>query len=412
MAALRSVSRYHWLVLALAYGGEFSNSLASQAIAPLAPLFQLELGLSKAEVGFFSSATLAGAWGMLFITGSLTDRFGVRRILSIGEIVVGLLMLSMSMVGSFLQAAAVMFTAGLGRSATGTAPTKAVSEWFPPRNRGTIMGIKQTAMPAAGIVTASTLPAIGLVWGWRSAVALTGFLIVLAGIATAGLYRAPADGGRAPQPGSSVRKSMSEVIGNGYLWRLSIMNLLTVTVQFALTTYLVLYFDEVVLVPWVPDKGSRIVAAGGYLALCQVGGVFGRLFWGVVSDRVFDGQRVVVLAVGGFLLIPLCVATAYLSSYPLWLVTAIVFALGSTVIGMGSVYQTLVTETVGRKYAATAVGFSMTVSQVGKVVGPPMFGFVVDLAGSYQLAWNLLSVLSVGGALMAVWNIKGEKHVA
>lgn len=413
MVVTERISRYRWVALGIAFLAQWSNALASQAVAPLAPLLQPELGLSNAEVGFFSSAAFAGAWGVLLVAGSLTDRVGVRRMMTLGQMTTGAFMLSLSAVASFLQTVVVMFLAGLGRGVTAPGITKAIMDWFPPGGRATAMGLKQTGVPVAGIVTALTLPALALALGWRSALALVGMLIIAGGIATGVLYRDPQPSEPAARRVLGMRASVGQVARQRSLWVLSSVAVLLVSVQLAITTYLALYFKEVVLVPLVPEEPTRIVAAGGYLALCQAGGVFGRVFWGVVSDRVFHGRRLVVLAMTGGLSAMISLAVGRVDSgYPLWLLTGIVFVYGATAIGWNGLYQALIVETAGRRYAGTGVGLSMTLSQFGTVGGPPLFGFVVDLTGSFQTAWQLLACLSGVGAVVAVVNARGERHVA
>jgi len=55
------------------------------------------------------------------------------------------------------------------------------------------------------------------------------------------------------------------------LWALSATAILLVSAQLALVAYLTLYFSDVVLVPFFPDTRARIIAAGAFLALLQVG---------------------------------------------------------------------------------------------------------------------------------------------
>ncbi|MHB0868016.1 MAG: MFS transporter [Chloroflexota bacterium] len=407
-----TVARYRWVALAVAFTCQFANALASQSIAPLAPLFQSELGLTNAEVGFFSSAAYAGAWGVLLIAGSFTDRHGVRKMLSFGQLLIGAFMLSMAAVGTFLQAVAVMFGAGVGRGVTSPGVTKAIMDWFQPRARATAMGIKQTGVPAAGILTASTLPAIALVHGWRAAVGLVGFLVLAGALATALLYRdfravdAPAQG----RP--SMRAGLRQVIRIKLIWLISGISLMYVTVQLGLTTYLALYLKQVVLLSKIPDMGTRVVTAGAFLALCQGGGVFGRVFWGVVSDRLFHGRRLVVMAVIGALMAVFSLVVAWLDpGLPLWLLSAIVFLYGTTAIGWNGLYQAVMAESAGRRYAATGVGLGMTLTQAGTVGGPPLFGFVVDVAGTFQTAWMMLSALSLTGMAIAIYCARGERGV-
>ncbi len=122
---------YQWIVLALTFVAQTSNAITALAVAPLATIFQPELGLTKAEVGFFSSAAFAGSLSVLLVTGSLTDRFGVRKMMTVGQLVSGGFVLAMSAVVSFPQAVLVMLSAGLGRGATAPGITKAVIDQQP-----------------------------------------------------------------------------------------------------------------------------------------------------------------------------------------------------------------------------------------------------------------------------------------
>lgn len=406
-----TVSRYRWVILTLTFVGQSSNALAGQAIAPLAPLFQPELGLTKSEVGFFSVAVYIGAWCVLLVSGLATDRLGVRRMVCLGQLVTGVLLVTMALVGSFFQALLVMFLAGMGRGLTAPGLSKAIMDWFPPNARGTAMGIKQTSVPIGGIITASTLPALGLAFGWRIAIAFAGVVIIANALVNAALYRDPSSPSQSSVRRPDMRVGLGEVIRSRPLWVVSLVAGVFSMVQVALQTYLALYFSEVVLVDSVPDEATRIVMAGGYLAFCQVGGVVARVFWGVISDRFFRNWRMAVLAIIGIVatLVSLPMALCGAGS-PLWLMTAIVFVYGATVIGWGGLYLAMAVETAGKRHAGTGVGFSMTVMQFGNVAGAPAFGLIVDATGSYQPAWLFLGGLTALGTLLAVSTLGDRKR--
>ncbi|HEX2923948.1 MAG TPA: MFS transporter [Chloroflexota bacterium] len=258
-----TIYRYRWVMLGIAFVVQFSNALATQAVAPLAPLFQPELGLTKSEVGLFSSIIFAGSWGVLVVAGSLCDRFGLRRLMSAALVIVGLVVLYMVRVGSFFEAAAVMFLAGVGGGVVMPGSTKAIMDWFPPRARATGMGIKQAGVPLAGIVTASTLPVIGLTVGWRAAIAGVGFAIIASGV-IAGLFcRDLPRTTKEVERKTPFRVVFREVVKNRGLWAVSSISVLYVTAQLSLITYVALFLEEVVLVDAIPDEHARIVAAGG-----------------------------------------------------------------------------------------------------------------------------------------------------
>lgn len=412
MVVMESPARYRWVALGLAFVGNFSNGLAGQAVAPLAPLFQPELGLSKAEVGFFASAAYVGSWGVLLAGGSLTDRIGVRVVVALGQILGGIAMLSMATVGSFLQAVAVMVAVGLGKGVVAPGVTKAIVDWFPPTSRATVMGLKQTAVPAAGVVTGLTLPALALALGWRGAIAITGVLIFVGGIVTLVLYRDARPPGRRAGGTVGMRAGLGAMVRNRHIWTLGAIATLFSTTQLALLAHLPLYLKEVALVPLLPDEGSRVVAAGGYLALAQTGGVFARIMWGLVSDRLFHGRRLLVLSMVGALSAIMAPVVGYLGQgQPLWLWAIVALLCGASIVGWNGLYQALIAETAGRRLAATGVAFSMTMSEAGLVGGPPLFGFIVDLTGSYPTAWLFLGCLSALASLMAAASARQEKQL-
>lgn len=413
MALMMTSTRYPWVVLGLVFVAQFSGALSTFVVAALAPLLQEEFGLSKAGIGIFSSAIFMGWTVVLLAAGSVTDRLGVRKVMAVGQIATGLLLLAMAAVTTYFQALAVMFIAGLAGGTLGPGVTKAIREWFPRRIRATAMGIKQAAVPVGGVVAASLLPAFALVAGWRLAVAAVGLAILASGVATGVLYRDARAEQDVAEGEVGIRAAVGKVVRNRGLWSVTLVTVLLVTGQMGVVTYLALYFNEIMLVPLVPDGHTRVVVAGGFLAVCQAGGAFGRVFWGVVSDRVFRGGRMSVLATVGVLTALASLVVARLEpGVPMQLMVVLVFLYGTTAIGWNAVSHVAMSEAVGRKYAGTGVGLGLTVNQLGNIGGPPLFGLVVDLSGSYQAAWLAVSFVTAVGSLLALLNARREKRFA
>src|ERR687896_1660374 len=72
---------FRWSVLALVSISHIVGAGAQYGINTLAPFYQDELGLSRAQVGLFFSAFYLAMTGASFGTGWLADRFGVRKLL-------------------------------------------------------------------------------------------------------------------------------------------------------------------------------------------------------------------------------------------------------------------------------------------------------------------------------------------
>lgn len=392
---------YRWIVVGLSFVAQFSNALAALAVAPLAALFQPELGLTKAQVGFFSSAGFAGAWGVLLVAGSLTDRFGVRRMMSIGQFASGLFILAMASAGSFVHATAVMLAAGVGRGITAPGITKSVVDWFPTVGRATAVAINQTAIPIAGVATAMALPPLALLIGWRGASATVGALILCGAVATALLYRDrnPATSSRAP---SGVTSNLGAVLRNRRLWVVTGVGCLLAGVQFSVTAYLALFYKELILVPLIPDERARIVAAGGCLAAAHLGSFAARLLWGMAGDRFFARRRLLLLAIASAVAAVSAVAMSWLQPGASEVVVVVAaFLAGLTMMGMQGIYLLVGAETAGPKNAGSGVGLFMTGTQFGFVVAPTVFGVVIDVTGSYTPAWFLLAAMGAVAAVVA-----------
>ncbi len=70
-------------------------------------------------------------------------------------------------VHSITQFALVRFTLGLGESGGFPASLKAVSEWFPQKERALAVGIFNAGSNVGAIITPLVVPAITAAWGWR-----------------------------------------------------------------------------------------------------------------------------------------------------------------------------------------------------------------------------------------------------
>jgi len=166
--------RFRWAILALVSVSHVIGAGAQYGINTLAPFYQDELGLSRAQVGLFFSGFYLAMTGASFGAGWLADRWGVRRTTLQGHVFVGLCTAAAAFAPSFTWALASFFFAGLGYSFLNPASTKGVMVWFHRDERATAMGIKQTGVPAGGFVTALIAPPLVLLIGWRGALALTG----------------------------------------------------------------------------------------------------------------------------------------------------------------------------------------------------------------------------------------------
>jgi len=390
---------YPWIVLAASTLVQTAASFGSRGISPLAPFLVDDLGLSRNQIGLLVTATYLGGILVLIVAGSLSDRFGVRSLFLVGLTSAGLTLALASQAPDFVWLLLPMLLFGLGNGFSLPPTTRAIVEWFPNRRRGLAMGIKQTGVALAGVICGFVVPPLGQAFGWRGAVLALGTATVASGLIAWLVYRERAATSRFAV--GDKRPSFGGVVRNRNLLLLSGVSWLYAGVQLSILGFLVLFMRERV--------GLPVAEAGAMLALAEGGGVVGRIGWGVVSDTLFGGRRKVVMGIIGALAAASSLGLALAGpETPRLALLAILAVAGVSAVGWNGINMTFVAELAGRQSSATAAGLNLTASYLGIMVGPPLFGLLVDATGSYTTAFEAGAIASLL-ALVLLWQVRPDQ---
>lgn len=374
-------------ILALILAAQTAANVGPLGIPAIAGLIRDDLGLTLTQAGSFLSAYYIGPILMSLPAGTIADRWGVGPTLVLGQFVIAGGLLAAAAAGSYPVLIVLMMAAGVGYGMLNPTSTKAVMSWFPPGQRATAVGLKQVGLPFGGALGAALLPALALGLGWRPAVVLAAALIVATGVASRLLYRDPPD---LPPPVPGVRRSLVQVLQARDLWLVAVATLMFAAMQTVWMAFLVLYLTDVV--------GLGLPGAGRCLALAQGAGMAGRIVFGILSDRTFAGRRLppLIMAGTGSALCSMAMALTGPGT-PALAVAPLALAFGFAGIGWNGVQHTLMAELAGPRAAGTAVGLGLAVSSLGVTLGPPVFGWFVEQAGSYRGPWVGLGLAMAGG---------------
>jgi sugar phosphate permease len=380
-----------WPILALVTLAHALGALTALAVAPLAPFLLESLTLSRLQVGLFLPAVYLGGVLMALPAGWFTDRLGVRVTLTLGQLLVGAMITLAAWSSGYGLLLWLLVLGGFGFSVLNPASGRAVVEWFPPRERGIAMGVKQTGLTLGGLTAALLLPPIARAWSWRHALAVAGLLSLVSTTLVAIFYRS--------RPGHSTagplaRPRLAEL--REFLRRPPVLvvfgcGLALSIAQSSLLAYLVLYAKDAFDV--------SAVRAAQFLATAQVGGTASRVLWGVASDRSFGGRRrpgVVASAAIGALSYA---ALALGSLLPQWLVYPLAFVAGAGAFGWVGLYFALVAEIGGPRHAGLLTGAATACSWSGTLIGPPIFGLVLEATGGYAASWLILTAIALAVVL-------------
>lgn len=371
-------------IVAMTLAVQALTAMALAVPAVLAPVaagdFNVEPTAVGRWVGFsYMVAMFAGLAG-----GTLVGRYGPVRVLQVAVlgVAVGLTVGAGANV-AFLLACGLLVGAahGLVNPASSTILVLAA----PSRMRSMIFSIKQTGVPAGGVIAGTLVPLLLLWTSWQNAVLVLA-LASAAFVAALFPFRRIYDGDRRRDQSLQIRRfaaPVAEVWANRRIRELAVVSAVYSAVQMSFTTYLVSFLKI--------ELAYSLVAAGLIFSAAQIAGVIGRVMWGAVADRVLDPRR--VLAILG-LIMALCGAAVSLfaAPWPLWAVLAICLLYGATAVGWNGVFLAEVARLAPDGRVAVVTGGTQFFTFAGVFVGPPVFGAVAAAAGSYAAGFALIAV--------------------
>lgn len=171
-----TIPNVRWRIAALLFFATVINYIDRQTLSVLAPEITAELGLTNIEYSNIVQAFLISYASMYIVWGLVIDRWGTRTALA-----VSMIWWSLANAGHAVARGAVglgVFRAllGIGESGNFLAAEKAISEWFPPKERGFANGLVNAAAATGAVLAPPLIVWIFQLWGWRPAFVITGAL--------------------------------------------------------------------------------------------------------------------------------------------------------------------------------------------------------------------------------------------
>src|ERR1044072_5445277 len=173
----RPIKHLRWWIGGLLFVSTVINYIDRQTFSVLGPYLKLEYQWKNEDYALVVIAfRVAYSFGQT-ISGRFIDRVGTRKGLTITVIWYSIAAMLTSLAVGLRSFAFFRFLLGAGESANWPAATKAVSEWFPKRERGWAVALFDSGSSIGGAV--APLLVIGLYkyfGGWRPAFIITGTL--------------------------------------------------------------------------------------------------------------------------------------------------------------------------------------------------------------------------------------------
>jgi len=382
-------SNYRWYLLGLAVAtGAFVATIPLSCLPVLFKEISEDLDLSLVQIGtVWGAASLAGIFVSL-IGGILSDRFRVKFLLSVTCLLVGITGASRGLSNSFLTLSFTVFLVGIVRLIVPISATKTIGLWFQGRNLGLAMGISAMGM-GLGLMLGPMISATilsPLLGGWRGVMYLYGAIAIIIGILWFLFGREPdeADSTAGESIAEPFRQALSRLIRIKALWLIGFTLLLRMGGIMGMTGYLPLYLREQ---GWSPASADGTLAVFyGVSTICVVP-------LSSLSDRLGSRKPILFTAV----IVPL-ICLGLLPVVDGTLIWILLILAGIFMDGFMAITATMIIETEGvePKDFGTAFGITLTISQVGGVIAPPLGNSFASLnPGLPFIFWAALAAVAL-----------------
>ena len=381
-------------ILSLVFLWQLAASICYYTVFAATPFFRDEFGLSGAQVGLVLTALSLGYATFLLPLGAMTDRFGERRMLTIG--LLGLSVGSVLVAGAWSYPTLLVGTFLLG-SLYGTAmpgTNKAIFDNVPVGRQNLAVGIKQVGVTAGSGASALLVTGIAGVLFWEAGFYLAAACGVVVAVAFWLAYRGQPVGGDAEYP------EFRSLLDNTPYLSLTVAGVCLGAGLFTTTGYTIIYINESV--------GATVAFGGLVLAAIQVSGSVGRVVTGWLSD-VLPGdprQRIAtILLIQAAASALLFVGVGFVEGR---LLAAVLFVgVGFFALGFTGIYFSCLATLVPADEMGSATGGGQLALVTGALVAPPTFGYLAD-AVSYRASWGMLAGLSLFATLFIIRVIRTE----
>lgn len=182
------VPNLRWWIGALLFASTVINYIDRQTLNVLAPYLKAEYHWTNSDFAWIVIAFRASYAVVQFAGGRLVDVLGTRRGLGLAVAWYSVMAMLTSLASGLGSFCTFRFLLGAGEAANWPGATKAVSEWFPARERGLAVALFDSGSAIGGAVAPALVVWLFHAFGtWRPAFLITGalgFLWLLAWLAT------------------------------------------------------------------------------------------------------------------------------------------------------------------------------------------------------------------------------------
>jgi len=413
---MATLKRLRWWIVALVCMGTVLNYLARNSLGVLAPQLTKDLGFTTQQYSYVVAAFQITYTAMQPVCGAIIDSLGLKVAFAVFAVAWSLANMAHGLASGWMSLAFFRGLLGISESAAIPAGIKAVSEWFPARDRSVAVGFFNAGTSLGAAIAPPIVIFLSLTYGWRWAFVVTGALGLIWAAVWFWFYNPPSrhrlldaeQRALAPdvvEASTGPKETFRSLIQQRTFWGLAIPRFLIEPAWQTFSFWIPLYLARergmdlasIALFAWLPflasDAGGIL---GGYLSPAL-------MKWGklpLVTSR----------AVGFTFAALMMIAPASVGLVAGPYAAIALFCVGGFAHQMLSVLlNTLTTDVFPRESVARANGFVGMFGWTGGLLFSLLVGALADTVGFAPL-FSLLGVFDLLAAV-AIWVLLRPRRV-
>ena len=373
---------YRWVILALLWLVYFSFGMITRSPSPLVTPIVQDLQMSYGQMGF-----VLGSWQMTYIVlaiaaGVIMDRWGIRRSIFVGVLIIGLSCTLRSLSTGFYSFLIFVALVGVGGPMISIGCPKTISQWFKGKERATAIGIYTTGpwiggMSSLAATNAVVMPLTG--HSWRLTFVCYGVMtLVFAGLWWGFTREVETDT-------HTARFNVMTMLANLFRIRNVRLVLLSGLLSFGIMHGFFAWLPKILENAGMSPAKAGVVSALPFLASIPAVLIIPRS----VPAR-YRGWCIGLMA----LLSGFAIFWVVILKWPV-IPGLLLFGLAGPSLMPLLVLSLMESPEIAAKYLGSATGVFFCVAEVGGFLGPFGVGYLVDIFGTFAAGGLFLSGLGL-----------------
>ena len=249
--------------------------------------------LSESQLGIIGSALFFSYAVGKLVNGFLSDRVNVRYFMSGALLICALVNAALSLNLPFWLFVGLWAVNGWFQSCGAPCSVISLKQWFSGKNYGTMYGFWSASHNLGEAITFIFIAFVAGALGWKmgfisaSALGLLGVALIFFLLRQKPSISAPDLSTREKQ--KNIGKKQAEVIKMPIIWVLALASAFMYIARYAVNSWGIFYFEA--------EKLYSTVQAASLVSVSSVCGIIGTIGSGLVSDRIFKGDRVLMAVI-------------------------------------------------------------------------------------------------------------------